>query len=85
MNTDMGNIISQKLIDVSSVDFTDENGFFFRCQTAGNIKHCALNDTDNLAVIDTFDASPKFDNPEVCRKIFKTGTTAALIYVGYGV
>jgi hypothetical protein len=85
MNTNMGNIISQKLIDVSVQDFEDNNGFFFRCQTAGNIKHCALNDADDLAVIDAFDASPKFDNPEICRKIFKTGTTAELIYVGYGV
>lgn len=85
MNTSQGNIISQKLINVSLVDYVDENGFFFRCQGAGNIKHCALNDADNLAVIDAFDASPKFDNPEVCRKIFHTGTTATLIYIGQGV
>jgi hypothetical protein len=85
MNTSMGNITRQKLIDLSSIDFEDKDGFFFRCQTAGNIKYCAWNDTDGLAVTDAFDASSKFDNPIICRKIFKTGTTATGIYVGYGV
>lgn len=78
-----GIIRHQSLIDLTTVDYVDEHGFFFRCQGAGNIKYCAVaNKLDTEAVTDTFDASPKFDNVLLARKIFRTGTTATGIYVG---
>ncbi len=72
----------QQAVDVSAVDHTDEQGFFFRCTTAGNIKYCALNNADAEAVTDTFEASPKFDNVLFARKIFASGTTATGIVIG---
>jgi hypothetical protein len=85
VDTAMGNIQRVKLIDVSSVDFTDENGFFIR-SGSGNIKYCPINNkTDAEAITKTVEEQIYFCDPEICRKIFASGTTATAIYVGYGV
>jgi hypothetical protein len=86
MNTSMGNITREVAVSVASVDFTDENGFFIRSGVGGAIKYCPLdNKTDAEAITKTIDASALFNDPVICRKIFKTGTAATSIYVGYGV
>jgi hypothetical protein len=84
MNTSMGNITREVAVSVASIDFTDENGFFIR-SGAGNIKYCPLGNSDAEAITKTVDGSVIFNDPVICRKIFKTGTTATGIYVGYGV
>jgi hypothetical protein len=85
MNTSMGNITREVAVSVASVDFTDENGFFIR-SGAGNIKYCPLgNKSDAEAITKTVSESALFVDPVICRKIFKVGTTATGIYVGYGV
>jgi hypothetical protein len=76
------NIVSEKSIDVSSNNYTDESGFFFHATGAGNIKYCALNDADANAVTKAFAASETFNNPIKARKIFASGTTATGLYVG---
>ena len=75
-------IIHEELIDLSSVDFTDEEGFFFHCTTGGAIKYCAFKDADADFVTKTFDASDSYIRPVFARKIFKTGTAASGIYAG---
>jgi len=84
INTSMGNITREVLIDVSLQDFTDNNGFFIR-SGAGNIKYCPLGNNDAEAITKTVDASAIFNDPVICRKVFSSGTTATGIYVGYGV
>jgi hypothetical protein len=70
----------------SSGDFIDESGFFIRSDASGIIKYCPLNNKSDVeAIVKTIDVSVYFCDPEICRKIFHTGTTATGIYVGYGV
>lgn len=71
----------QQSIDVSADDKTDEQGFFFRCTTAGNIKYCAIGNADADAITEAFDASTKFEEI-FTRKIFASGTTATGIIIG---
>jgi hypothetical protein len=80
-----GNIERVKSVSVSSNDFEDDNGFFIRAGTAGNIKYCPLLNPDSEAITKAFTASTTFCDPEICRKIFSNGTTAEDIFVGYGV
>jgi hypothetical protein len=80
----MGNIQRVVAVSLASTDFVDESGFFIR-SGAGDIKYCPVNNQDNEPIIKTVEAQVYFQDPEVCRKIFKTGTTATDIYVGYGV
>jgi hypothetical protein len=79
------NILSEKLISLASTDYTNEKGFFFHTTAGGAIKYCAKNDPDAGAVTKTFAASETFNNPILARKIFKTGTDATGIYVGFGI
>jgi hypothetical protein len=66
-------------------DYVQESAFFFiRATTAGNIKYCPAGNSDAQAITKNFDASTMFVDPEQCRKIFQSGTTAAGIYVGFG-
>jgi len=76
------NIVNDKAISLASIDYTDESGFFFHCTGDGNIKYCAMDNTDAEAVTKAFTASETFNNPIFARKIFKIGTTATGIYVG---
>ena len=74
------NIVSDRLIDVSAVDYEDGSGFFFHATGAGDIKYLAANDA--IAVTKTFAASETYNNPILAKKIFSSGTTATGIYVG---
>jgi len=65
-------------------NFVSEVGFFIR-SAAGDIKYCPIGNGDAEAITKTVTASAIFVDPEVCRKIFKTGTTATGIHIGYGV
>lgn len=86
MNTSMGNITREVAVDVSSLDFIDEFGFFIRSGGGGAIKYCPIgNISDADAITKTVDASALFVDPVICRKIFSSGTTATSLYVGYGV
>lgn len=84
MNNAMGNIHRSKLVDVSIRDFEDINGFFIRTG-GGIIKYCPLGNGNDEFIIKTVEAQVYFLDPEVCWKIFASGTTATGIYVGYGV
>lgn len=77
-----GIITWQKLIDVSTADHEDAQGFFFRCTGAGNIKYTLFENADTEAVTGAFDASPKFADPLFAKKIFSADTTATGIYIG---
>jgi hypothetical protein len=80
------NIVKSKLVDLSAGDFEPGGGFFIRCNVGGVIKYCNTgHETDAEAVTKTIEASAYFIDPEYCRKIFKEGTSADAIYVGFGV
>ena len=74
-------------------DFVDESGFFIRVEGDGLLRYCPVgNKTDAEAITKQFDASYRFIDPEVCRKIMAdipvtspSGDQATIIYVGYGV
>lgn len=76
------NIVSQKSIDVSAADYTDESGFFFHTTAGGNVKYCCIGDADAAAVTKTYTAQETFVLPDKVRKIFASGTTATGLYVG---
>lgn len=81
-----GNITREKLIDLSSGDFTDENGFFIRSGSGGVIKYCPVGNEDSEAITKTVEASAIFVDPVICRKVFKLVTSPDTeIYIGYGV
>ena len=82
---EMGNITRVIPVDVSVNDFTDENGFFIRCDTDGDIRYCPIGNLDSEAITKAISASATFNDPEICRKIFAAGTDASEIYIGYGV
>jgi hypothetical protein len=84
MNNSMGNIQRVKAVDVSLLDFEDINGFFIR-SGAGVIKYCPVLNGNSEPITKTVDAQVYFVDPEVCWKIFASGTTATNIFVGYGV
>jgi hypothetical protein len=83
----LGNIIREVPIDLSSGDFTDENGFFIRADADGIIKYCPLNNkSDAEAITKTVYGSPYFIDPVLCRKVFRLVTTPDTeLYAGYGV
>ena len=78
------NIVKVEAVDLTTSDFEPGGGFFFRADTGGTIKYCPMNNTDAEAITKTIEASAVFNDPEYCRKIFKVGTTASGIYIGYG-
>jgi len=73
------------LLAVADFEPTPKSGFFIRSGAGGTIKYCPMNNTDAEAITKTLDASAIFNDPEYCRKIFKVGTTATEIYIGYGI
>jgi len=77
-----GNVIRELAVDVSAVDFEDENGFFIR-SGAGNIKYLPFNNLEGEEVTKTVEEQVYFVDPVLCKKIYKTGTTATGIYIGY--
>jgi len=85
-NIAMANITRELEIDLSSGDFTDENGFFIRSGTGGIIKYCPVGNVDTEAITKTIAASAYFIDPVICRKVFKLVTSPDTeIYIGYGV
>lgn len=84
MKTGVLTIMHKELIDVSENDYTNENGFYFHTTGGGDVEYCLLNDADADAVTITFSAQETFVMPELCRKIFSSGTTATGIYIGTG-
>jgi hypothetical protein len=85
MNNAMGNVHRSKPVNVSLLDFEDINGFFIRSNGAGVIKYCPLGNGVDEYIEKTVEAQVYFVDPEVCWKIFASGTTATGVYVGYGV
>ena len=83
----LNNIIYEKLIDLSTGDFTDENGFFVRAGSDGIIKYCPLNcKTDAESITKTVTGTPYFIDPVICRKVFRLVTSPdTALYAGYGV
>jgi hypothetical protein len=80
-----GNITRVVAVDVTSDDYAPDEPFFIRAGVAGNIKYAPVGNEDSEAITKAFAASEIFVDPEVCRKIFASGTTATSIYVGFGV
>jgi hypothetical protein len=85
-NIAMANITRELPLDLSSGDFTDENGFFIRSGSGGVIKYCPVGNVDAEAITKTVIASAYFNDPVICRKVFKLVTSPDTeIYIGYGV
>ena len=82
----MGNITREVHLDLSSGDFTDDNGFFIRTAVDGVIKYCPVGNEDSEAITKTVTASPYFIDPVICRKVFRLVTSPDTdIYIGYGI
>ena len=83
----LGNILREVPIDLSTGDFTDENGFFVRAAADGVIKYCPMNNkSDAEAITKTVTATPYFIDPVLCRKVFRLVTSPdTALYAGYGV
>jgi hypothetical protein len=85
-NFSLGNIIRVVPIDLSSGDFEDANGFFIKSASGATITYCPMNNQDSEALPKTLAASEKFDDPELCRKVFATGSPLPDdLLAGYGV
>ena len=81
----LGNINRSVPIDLTTQDYTNEYGFFIRSNGSGVIKYCPVGNTDVEAITKTVDAQVYFIDPELCRKVFKVGTTATGLHAGYGI
>ena len=82
----MMNITREVRLNLSSGDFTDENGFYIRTAVDGIIKYCPVGNEDSEAITKTVSASPYFIDNVKCRKVFRLVTTPdSDIYIGYGV
>jgi len=80
------NIVSEKLIDVSSVDYESTEGFFFHTTVGGVIKYVPIGNKDSGdgIITKTFSASDTYNIPIEAKKIYSADTTATGIYVGFG-
>ena len=82
----MGNITREVHLDLSSGDFTDENGFFIRSAVDAVIKYLPVGNESNEPITKTVKASPYFIDPVRCKKVFRLITSPdSDIYIGYGV
>lgn len=82
----MMNITREKLIDLSTSDFTDENGFFLRSGTGGIVKYCPIGNADAEFIIKTMPTSASFCDPTICRKVFRLVTSPDTeLYAGWGI
>ena len=89
-NYQFGNIVKELPVDISGEDFEDKRGFFVRVETSGYLTYCPVENADSEAITRYFDASYIFNDPVLCRKIFKQeavspDTNADDVYIGYGV
>jgi hypothetical protein len=81
-----GNIIREKLIDLTSSDFTDEFGFFLRSSTGGVVRVVPAGNEDSEAITKTITASPFAIDPTIYRKVFRLITSPDTeLYACYGV
>ena len=80
-----GNITRVVAVSLAGGDYEPDMPFFIRAGGAGNVKYAPVGNLDSEAITKAFAASDIFVDPEVCRKIFASGTTATSIYVGFGV
>ena len=76
-------VVRGKLVDLTSEDYEDKAGFFVRSQDGGDIKYLPVWNVEPITK--TVEGSAIFRDPVLVKKIFKNGTTATNIYVGYGV
>lgn len=79
-----GNISKVVAVDLTNQDYEPGGGFFIRVGGAGNLKYCPMGNSDAEAITKAVEASSVFNDCEYCRKIFKVGTTATVIYAGFG-
>jgi hypothetical protein len=79
------NITRVIAVDLSISDYEPGGGFFIRSGGGGDITYLPASNKDDEVIVKTIVASAIFNDPEYCRKIFKVGTTATEIYVGFGV
>lgn len=80
------NIVSEKLIDVSTTNYESTEGFFFHTTVGGAIKYVPVGNKDSGdgIITKTFVASDTYNIPIEVKKIYADGTTATGIYVGTG-
>jgi hypothetical protein len=82
----LGNILREVPIDLSTGDFTDENGFFLRSSTGGIARVCPKNNLDSEAETKTITASPFAIDCTIYRKVFRLITSPDTeLYACYGV
>jgi len=72
-------------VDLTTQDFADDRGFFVRSGGGGTLKYLPADNSETEPITKTLDASAYFNDCELVKKIFKTGTDATDIYAGYGV
>ena len=80
-----GNIVEEALIDLSTTDYEDIDGFFIRSNVGGVIKYVPANNLDTEVITKTLEASAYFNDPVLCKKVIKVGTVATEIYAGKGI
>jgi len=86
----MSNIVREKLVDVTTHDYVDEDGFFVRCGGEGTLVYVPVGNEDDEEITKEVQATPYFDDPVMVKRIVapklaQTKTTATLVHVGYGV
>ena len=79
------NIVREKLVDVSSLNYTDESGFFVRVGGDGNLSYVPINNEYDQVITKAVEASAIFNDPVMVKRIVAATTTASNVYVGYGV
>jgi hypothetical protein len=79
------NIVREIAVDVSSENYTDENGFFVRCGGDGNLSYVPVGNEFDQVITKAVDASAIFNDPVMVKRIVAATTTATLVHVGYGV
>jgi hypothetical protein len=82
----LGTIVRVVPIDLTDGDFTNENGFFLKSASGAMITYCPMNNLDSEALTKTMNTSEKFEDPELCRKVFAVGSPLPDdLLAGYGV
>lgn len=80
-----GNITKVVAVSLAATDFTSSQPFFIRSAVGGVVKYLPVGNAENSPITKTIDASAVFQDPELCKKIFRTGTSATEIYAGFGI
>jgi len=80
-----GNITKVVGVSLATTDFESDKPFFIRSSAGGTIKYLPVGNPDTSPITKDIDPSAVFNDPELCKKIFKTGTTATGIFAGFGI